>query len=81
MELSHQARRALDALRRRADHLRFEVAEICHSGRWRLSVHYREGQGGELRLGLAYSLDREGLEELRGRLSEVEARRAAPPVR
>lgn len=85
VELPDQARRALDALRERARDLRFEVAEICHSGRWRLSVHYRDGRvgaadAGELRLGLLYSSDRDGLLGLRQRLAEGEARRrmAAP---
>ncbi len=86
MELPDQARRALDALRRRAGDLRFEVAEICHSGRWRLSVHYRAGPAGapgagEARLGLLYSKDRGGLLSLRQRLAEAEARRRMVPAR
>ena len=78
VELPDQARRALDALEESARDLRFEVAEICHSGRWRLSVHYRDGRvgaagAGELRLGLLYSSDRDGLLGLRQRLAEAEA--------
>ncbi len=83
MDLSDQAQRALEALQRKGSELRFEVAEVCHSSRWRLSVHYRDGRpgAGELRLGLAYSPDRAGLEELRRRLAEAEGRRAAVPTR
>jgi hypothetical protein len=88
VELSDQARRALARLRESARDLRFEVAEICHSGRWRLSVHYRAGYPGapgtdEFRLGLLYSSDREGLVELGQRLAEAEAEagRTAAPAR
>lgn len=83
MDLPDQARRALERLRESARDLRFEVAEICHSSRWRLSVHYRAGYPGgpgtdEFRLGLLYSSDREGLVELRERLAEAEAGRRMP---
>ena len=86
VDLPDQARRALDKLRESARDLRFEVAEICHSDRWRLSVHYRAGYPGapgtdEFRLGLLYSTDREGLLSLRQRLAEAEARRSAVPAR
>lgn len=81
VDLPDQARRALEALQRSAADLRFEVAEICRSGRFRLSVRYRAGapgaRGDELRLGLLYSSDREGLLSLSRRLSEAEARRTA----
>ena len=61
MELSEQAARALEAVRRSGRELRFVVDEICHSERYRLSVRYRAGSGEEVRLGLLYSSDRGAL--------------------
>ncbi len=69
MELSGQAARALEVVRREGRVLRFEVTEVCQSGRHRLSVRYRARDDGEFRLGLAYSEDRDALEALRARLS------------
>jgi len=68
MDLPEKAARALEVLRRDGRALRFGVDEICHSGRYRLSVRYRGSDGGEVRLGLLYSEDREGLEALGVRL-------------
>ena len=68
MELPEQAARALDVVRRDGQELRFVVDEICHSGRWRLSVRYRGAEGGEVRLGLLYSEDRAALEALGAKL-------------
>jgi hypothetical protein len=69
VDLPERAARALEALRRDRRVLRFGVDEICHSGRYRLSVRYRGSDGGEVRLGLVYSQDREGLEALGARLA------------
>lgn len=69
MELPDQAARALEVIRRDGRDLRFEVAKICESTRYRLSVHYRPPHGGEFRLGLLYSEDREALERLRDALA------------
>jgi hypothetical protein len=69
MELSDQARRALEVVRRDGRDLRFEVSEICKADRYRLSVRYRDAGGEELRLGLHYSPDREALDALRVELA------------
>jgi hypothetical protein len=69
MNLPEQAARALDVVRRDGRELRFVVDEICHSQRYRLSVRYKGGDGGEVRLGLLYSPDRDGLEALGVRLA------------
>ena len=68
MELSEQAARALEAVRRGGSELRFVVDEICHSERYRLSVRYRSESGDEVRLGLLYSTDRDALAALAERL-------------
>ncbi len=68
MELPDRAARALEVIRRDARVLRYEVSEICHAGRYRLSVHYRTAAGEELRLGLLYDEDRAALQELCDRL-------------
>lgn len=65
MELTEQASRALDVVRRDGRDVRFTVDEVCHSGRHRLSVRYRSPAGDAVRLGLAYSEDRAALEALR----------------
>ncbi len=75
MELSEAAARALEVVRRDGRDLRFGVDEICHSGRWRLSVRYRAADGEEVRLGLLYSEDREALERLGATLASVGAPR------
>lgn len=69
MELTAQASRVLDRLRHEGLPLRFDVAEICGSGRYRLSVYYPGADGRDVRLGLLYSEDRAALEDLRARLS------------
>jgi len=69
MNLPGQAARALDVVRRDGRELRFVVDEICHSQRYRLSVRYEGPDGGEVRLGLLYSLDKDGLEALGARLA------------
>ncbi len=69
MELPDQAALALDVVRRDGRDLRFEVTEICRSGRYRLSVRYRARGGDEVRLGLLYSPDAKGLEDLGARLA------------
>ncbi len=76
MELPELAARALAAVRRDGRDLRFEVTEICHSSRGRLSVRYLRAGGEEQRLGLLYSEDRSGLEALQARLEAGEG--AAP---
>ena len=67
MRLPESAELALAALRRRGLATSLAVEQVCHSGRYRLSVRYR-GEAGEVRVGLAYSEDREALEQLRERL-------------
>ncbi len=84
VKIPASARAALERLRETARDLRFEVAEVCRSSRWRLSVHWAGGPstsaaGGESRLGLVHSEDREALLRLRDELAEAEARRGAPP--
>ena len=71
MELTVQAARALEAVRRSGTELRFVVDEICHSERYRLSVRYRSGSGDEVRLGLLYSTDRDALAALAERLRSL----------
>lgn len=68
MDLPEKAARALEVLRRDGRALRYGVEEVCHTGRYRLSVRYRAADGNEVRLGLLYSEDREGLEALLVRL-------------
>lgn len=68
MELTSQAAEALAVLRQTRSELSYEVSEICHSSRWRLSVLYLGRSGERQRLGLLYSEDREALEELRRQL-------------
>ncbi len=69
MQLPERAARALDVVRRDGRDLRFEVEEICHSERYRLSVRYRSASGNDVRLGLLYSEDRAALEALRAQLA------------
>jgi hypothetical protein len=69
MELTDQATRALEAVRRDGQDLRYEVTEICHEKRYRLSVRYRARSGDEVRLGLVYAADRDALEALAAKLS------------
>jgi hypothetical protein len=69
MQLTDLAAGALEVARRDGRDLRYEVSEICHSERYRLSVRYRSASGDEVRLGLAYSPDRDALEALRSTLS------------
>lgn len=68
MDLPEKAVRALEVLRRDGRALRFTVDEVCDSGRYRLSVRYHGADGYDVRVGLLYSEDREGLETLGARL-------------
>ncbi len=73
MELPPQAARALEAVRRKAQSMRFEIKKACEQERWRLKVVYvaddaRTGQPVETQLGLLWSEDLAGLKELRRRL-------------
>lgn len=77
MELPEQAARALEVVRRDGRDLRYEVTEICHSRRYRLSVRYRPAAGGEFRLGLLYAEDRDALERLRDALAAGDAATSA----
>lgn len=76
MELPEQAARALEAVRSEGRELRFEVDEICHSKRFRLSVRYVRRAGDSFRLGLLYAEDRAALERL---ASVLASRIAASP--
>jgi hypothetical protein len=69
MDLPERAARALEVLRRDGRALQYRVEEVCDSGRYRLSARYRAADGDEVRLGLVYSEDRDGLEALRARLA------------
>jgi hypothetical protein len=81
VQLDDRARAALEAVRRQASWLRFEVERICDSRRHRLSVRYGgagyrgSASADHFRLGLAYSDDPEPLERLRLELEEEERRR------
>jgi hypothetical protein len=77
MELPERAARALEVLRREGRELRFDVARVCESQRYRLSARYRS-EAGEVRLGLVYSEDEEALEALRRRLDAQWARGGSP---
>ena len=68
MELPLKAADALATLRRDARDVRLEVSKVCGDSRYRLSARYRSREGVESRVGLLYSADRGGLEELRARL-------------
>jgi hypothetical protein len=69
MDLPEKAARALEVLLRDGRAIRYGVDEVCHSGRYRLSVRYQARDGYEVRLGLLYSEDRAALEALRDRLA------------
>lgn len=78
MNLTDEARLALDTAFRTGREHRVVLYEHCHTGRWRLAVHYvRVDEGGEkpVDLGLIWSEDREGLERLRGEVEREIARR------
>jgi hypothetical protein len=68
MELSPDAARALDVVRRTGRALRFEIKKACEQERWRLKVCYRTensgGDDGEAQLGLLWSDDLPALEAL-----------------
>ncbi|HET9595171.1 MAG TPA: hypothetical protein VFP65_06305 [Anaeromyxobacteraceae bacterium] len=68
MELTEQAARALEVVRRDGQDVRFEVGKVCGAARFRLSVRYRALGGDEVRLGLAFSADRVELEALQSHL-------------
>lgn len=69
MELTPQATQALTVVRQTCTELSYEVTEICHSERWRLSVRFVARSGERQRLGLLYSEDRAALEALREELA------------
>lgn len=71
MELSPDAARALEVLRRGGSALRFEIKKACEQERWRLKVRYRAagpGEGAESELGLLWSEDLPALQALLRRL-------------
>jgi hypothetical protein len=73
MELPPQAARALEAVRRKAQSVRFEIKKACEQERWRLKVVYVAADAGtghlvETQLGLLWSDDLAGLKELQSRL-------------
>ena len=86
VDLTAEARQALaTALSTGRDH-RVVMYEHCHTGRWRLAVRYvRVDDRGEspIDLGLIWSEDLAGLEELRGCVErEIAQARVEPgPVR
>jgi hypothetical protein len=70
MELPDKAADALSVVKRDFEDVRYELAKVCGSTRYRLSVRYRpKGRDEEVRLGLLYSEDRAALEELKARLA------------
>jgi hypothetical protein len=69
MELTDQAARALEVVRRDGQDVRFELGKVCGETRFRLSVRYRARGGDEVRLGIAFSPDRAELEALQARLA------------
>jgi hypothetical protein len=79
VDLTPSAREALEtALRTGRDH-RVLLYEHCHTGRWRLAVHYvRVDERGEkpVDLGLLWSEDHAALEELRAAVEREIAARA-----
>jgi hypothetical protein len=77
VKLPEQAARALEAVRGRAQGLRFEIKKACEQERWRLKVCYlpvdpSPGEKSEVQLGLLWSEDLPGLENLRRRLEAGE---------
>jgi hypothetical protein len=70
MDLPAKAADALAVVKRDFEDVRYGLAKVCGSTRYRLSVRYRaKGRQDEARLGLLYSEDRAALEELKARLS------------
>jgi hypothetical protein len=71
VELPADAARALDVVRRTGREVRFEIRKACEQERWRLKVCWHPADGGrETELGLLWSEDRGGLEDLRERLEK-----------
>jgi hypothetical protein len=71
MQLPEQAVRALEMVRREGRGLRFEIKKACEQERWRLKVCYTPpGAPGEVQVGLLWSNDQAGLEELKRKLEE-----------
>jgi hypothetical protein len=70
MQLPEQAVRALEVIRREGRGVRFEIRKACEQERWRLKVCYAAPGGGEVELGLLWSEDHAGLEELKQELEE-----------
>jgi len=71
MELTPQAAQALAVVRQTGRDVSYEVTEICHSQRWRLSVRFVARSGERQRLGLLYSEDRAALETLLAELASA----------
>jgi hypothetical protein len=71
MQLPEQAGKALEAIRRDAHGVRFEIKKACEQERWRLKVCYAPRAGdAEVQLGLLWSEDLAGLEALKRALEE-----------
>jgi hypothetical protein len=71
MDLPEQAVRALEVVRRGGRGVRFEIKKACEQERWRLKVCYTPpGGAGEVQVGLLWSDDEAGLEELKRKLEE-----------
>ncbi len=75
MQLPESAARALEAIRRDGKRVRFEIKKACEQERWRLKACYgpvdaAPGGPGEVQLGLLWSDDLPGLEDLKRSLEE-----------
>ena len=71
MQLPEQAVRALEVVRREGRDVRFEIKKACEQERWRLKVCYVPRTGaGEVQLGLLWTEDLPGLEDLKRTLEE-----------
>jgi len=78
VELPVDAARALDAVRRTGQNVRFEVKKACEQERWRLKVLYdaadpATGETTTVALGLLWSDDKAGVTALCDRLARGEA--------
>ncbi len=74
VELTPEATRALESIRRSGRNVRFEVKKACEQERWRLKVLYdasdpATGETSTVHLGLLWSDDRAGVIALRDRLA------------
>jgi hypothetical protein len=73
VNLTREARDALDTAIRTGREHRVVLYEHCHTGRWRLAVHYvrvDERGANPVDLGLIWSEDHEGLELLRAAVEQ-----------